>query len=85
MLFTVIDRTTGKAPDTWQIALHEEWAHSLMYSDMEGFAIQEDGTLVLMDECGNFCYCPPCRFDVILETNQAIAAKLEDRHVLSRL
>lgn len=68
MRFTVIDKTTGKAPDTQQIALHEDWADGLIYCDMEGFAIQEDGILILMDECGNFRYCPPHRFDIIQET-----------------
>lgn len=56
--FTVIDKKTGKYPDLQEIALTEDWAKHLMYCDMEGFAIQEDGTLILMDECGNMAYCP---------------------------
>ena len=56
MKFTVIDVKTGKYPDLSDIALHEEWAQDLMYCDMDGFAVQEDGTLILMDECGRFAY-----------------------------
>ena len=67
MKFRVIDKKTGKEADTWNIALHEEWAQGLVYCDMEGFAITEDGYLVLMDECGNVVYCDPERFKVVFE------------------
>ena len=63
--FTVIDKTTGEYPDLKQIALKEEWAQNLIYTDMEGFCINEDGNLLLMDECGNIAYCPPGRFRVV--------------------
>lgn len=63
--FTVIDKLTGEYPDLEDIALHEEWAKGLVYCDMEGFAIEEDGSLLLMDECDNSRYCPPNRFEVI--------------------
>ncbi len=62
--FTVIDVNTGEYPDLEQIALHEEWADGLMYCDMEGFAIMEDGNLILMDECGKYVFCPTGRFEV---------------------
>ena len=64
MKFTVIDTKTGNYPDLEKIALTEEWAKDLMYCDMEGFAIEEDGDLMLMDECGNFRYCPDDRFKI---------------------
>ena len=63
--FMVIDTTTGKEADPYEIALHEEWAKNLMYCDMEGFAIEEDGTLILLDECGRHNYCPLERFEVV--------------------
>ena len=63
--FTVIDKTTGKYPDLKQLALKEEWAQNLIYCDMDGFCINEDGNLLLMDECGNMAYCPPERFRVV--------------------
>lgn len=65
--FKVIDVQTGEYPDIYAIALHEDWAKSLCYCDMEGFAIEEDGTLILMDECGRHEYCPPDRFKIVWE------------------
>ena len=65
MNFTVTDTKTGEYPDLSDIALHEEWAQGLMYCDMDGFAILEDGTLILMDECGRFTYCPEGRFQIV--------------------
>lgn len=62
--FTVIDKLTGQAADMEQIALKEKWADGLIYCDMEGFALEQDGTLLLLDECGNFAYCPPDRFEL---------------------
>ena len=64
MEFIVIDNKTGEEPDTQQIALKEQWAYGLMYPDMEGFAIMENGDLILLDECGNFRYCPEGRFTI---------------------
>ena len=67
MNFTVIDNKTGEYPDLCKIALEEEWAKGLIYCDMEGFALLEDGTLILLDECGRHEYCPSDRFTVIFE------------------
>jgi hypothetical protein len=67
MIFRVIDTLTGQPPDLRNIALTEDWADVLMSADMEGFAIEEDGTLLLLDECGNFAYCPEGRFRVVVE------------------
>jgi len=64
MTFTIIDKQTGKKPDLRQIALSEAWAKHLMWCDMEGFAIEQDGTLLLLDECGQMAYCPEDRFEV---------------------
>ena len=62
--FTVIDSKTGEEADTYDIALHEDWAKQLCYCDMEGWAIEEDGTLLLVDECGRFEYADRERFKV---------------------
>lgn len=64
-LFRVLDVETGAEPDLEEIALHEEWARGLIYCDMEGFAIEEDGALVLMDECGTHRYPPAGRFEIV--------------------
>lgn len=60
--FKVIDRRTMGEADIGKIALTEGWAQDLTYCDMQGFAIEEDGSLVLLDECGKYAYCPPGRF-----------------------
>ena len=65
--FTVIDRQTGEYPEVENIALHEEWAKGLIYCDISGFAIDEDGNLMLIDDCDNIAYCPENRFEVIWE------------------
>lgn len=65
--FRVIDNKTGKEADVYNIALKEDWAKGLIYCDMEGFAIEEEGNLILLDECGNVAYCPSGRFTVIPE------------------
>lgn len=62
--FSVIDNKTGKEADPYEITLNEDWAKNLMYCDMEGFAILEDGSLILVDECGRHEYCPIGRFEV---------------------
>lgn len=66
MKFRVIDNKTGKEPDLEKIALEEDWAKNLIYCDMEGFAIEEDGTLLLLDECNSMAYCPEGRFKVVI-------------------
>jgi hypothetical protein len=63
-LFRIIDKQTGLDPDLAKIARKEPWAQGLSYCDMEGFAIAEDGSLWLLDECGNHVSCPPERFEL---------------------
>ena len=62
--FVVIDTKTGKEADQYNIALHEDWAKHLCYCDMDGWAIQDDGSLLLLDECGRFTYADRERFKV---------------------
>lgn len=66
--FTIIDNLTGEYPDCEKIALNEEWAKGLIYCDIDGFFIGEDGALVLTDDCGNTRWCPADRFTVIFES-----------------
>ena len=65
--FKVIDCKTGKEADTEKIALKEDWAKHLIYCDIEGWFIGEDGCLILADECGNFAYADSERFIVTYE------------------
>lgn len=59
----VIDPKTGEYPDLEHIARTEEWAQNLSPLDMNMFCIDEDGNLLLMDECGNYSHCPADRFE----------------------
>lgn len=69
MKFKVIDNNTKQEADVERIAICEEWVKNLCHCDIEGFAITEDGLLMLIDECGNCAYCPNGRFTVILDIN----------------
>jgi hypothetical protein len=65
--FKVIDNKTRLEADANSIVNEEEWADSLCYCDIEGFAILEDGNIILLDECGNYEFCPEGRFSVVFE------------------
>lgn len=67
MKIKVIDNLTGKYPDLYNIVLKEEWAKGLICCDIDGFAVTEDGYLILIDECGNFAYAPNDRFSFNFE------------------
>lgn len=66
--FCVFDKKKNKEADCYKIALKEDWAKCLCYCDMEGFAITQDGRLILLDECGRYTYCPDNRFKVVAES-----------------
>ena len=66
--FCVFDKKKNKEADCYKIALKEDWAKCLCYCDMEGFAITQDGMLILLDECGRYTYCPDNRFKVVAES-----------------
>lgn len=72
MIKITVTEKNGEEPDLWKIALEEEWAKGLEYCDMEGFALLEDGTLILTDECGNFAFCPPDRFKISFQIEEDI-------------
>lgn len=68
--FMVIDTKTGKEADTYEIALHEDWAKHLIYCDIDGWAIGDDGSLMLIDDCGRFAYADRERFKVVWEDEE---------------
>ena len=82
--FKVIDNNTGKEADIGKIALKEDWAKGLMYCDMQGFAILDDGNLILLDECGKFEYCPSERFSIKFE-NSVVLSKEEYKRITKEL
>lgn len=64
MGFEVIDTKTGEYADTEKIVLYESWAEDLIYCDIDGFYIDENGSLYLRDVRGNMAECPDGRFKV---------------------
>lgn len=66
--FRVIDTKTGKEADTYEIALHENWEKHLC--DIDGWAISDCGSLMLIDVCGSFAYADRERFRVVWEDEE---------------
>ena len=64
MKFRVIDTKTGQSPELEEIALNERWAKGLIYCSVAGFAIAENGDLLLLDTCGKYACCLEGRFRV---------------------
>lgn len=50
-------KDTGKSVNIDEL-LEEEWAHALIYCDIDGFYWGSGGLLILADECGNYAYVP---------------------------
>ena len=63
--FFVIDKRTRQEPDLERIAIQELWAQGLAYCDIQGFALGADGSLYLLDDCGQYKPCPPDRFELV--------------------
>lgn len=70
MRFYIIDKRTGKEPifDHNHI-FKEKWfkESGLIGCDIDGWYISEDGTLVLVDDCGKVAYPPIDRFDIVYD------------------
>lgn len=64
LTFTVIDPHTGEYPNLEAIVRHEVWAARLLYCDVDGFYVGEEGELILLDDCNRVAYPPPGRFIV---------------------
>ena len=68
--FRVIDTKTGEEADSYEIALHEDWAKHLIYCDIDGWALGDDGSLMLIDDCGRFAYADRERFKVVWDEDE---------------
>ena len=71
MKFEVIDKETGGLANPYRV-VNEKWAcrWGLYQDDMQGFALMEDGRLILMDECNRYVICPEDRFEIRLVTGE---------------
>ena len=67
MTFHVIDTKTGKEP-TSRVIDNIAKKGGLMVMDIDQFFVGEDGSLVLIDDCGNITYCDMRRFKVVAES-----------------
>lgn len=63
MTFKVIDTKTGKEP-TERLIENLAKKGGLMVCDIDQFFVGEDGSLVLVDDCGNITYVDTERFKV---------------------
>lgn len=62
MQWEVVDRKTGQQASLEQLSMEGWVQEKLVWPDLEGFAIGEDGAIYLLDECGNWELCDPTRF-----------------------
>ncbi len=67
-MFKVIDTKTGKEP-TDRVISNIAKRGNLIECDIDQFFVGEDGSLVLMDDCGNVSYVDTGRFKVKWEGN----------------
>ncbi len=75
MIFKVIDIRTGKEPifDHNHI-FKEKWfkESQLIWCDISGWYIDEDGNLCLADDCDNIAYPPANRFKIEFDYDELI-------------
>ena len=67
--FKVINTKTGKDPIfDFNHLFKEKWfkESNLIYCDIDGWYISEDGYLVLVDDCGNVGYPPQDKYKAII-------------------
>lgn len=73
MIFRVIDNRTGKDPIYDHNHLFKEkWfkESNLIYCDISGWIIDEEGFLALCDDCDNIAYPPSDRFSVVFDLSE---------------
>lgn len=68
MKFRVIDTKTGKEPTSRVI--HNIVKKGSLLSLVDQFFVGEDGSLVLIDVCGNITYCDKNRFRIEPQKNE---------------
>ncbi len=74
--FIVIDPRTERYPNMKEIALSERWAEG-MGDSLPGFALTENGLLLVIDTDGNVCTTPDNRFIVQVEQTRCAARPAE--------
>jgi len=67
MTFTVIDKETGREVSE-RVITEIAKNGGLMEFDIDQFAVTEDGSLILLDDCGNFTYCVQDAFQIRIDS-----------------
>ena len=67
MTFKVIDTKTGNEP-TGKVLTRLARTGGLLEFDIDQFFVGEDGSVILMDDCGNSMYIDMTRFKVVTES-----------------
>ncbi len=70
MYFEVIDLQTGKCADTTEL-FEEEWAFGIGGYEEGVFMIDQEFSLCLADEFGNYAQCPHGRFKIVICVNDS--------------
>ena len=73
--FKVIDKNTNEVPNISKIVQEEDWAKNLIWCDIDGFFLTEDGQLVLADNTGSIAIAPDGRFVVEIGADYAFPQK----------
>ena len=71
MTFTVIDKETGREVSEWVIRKIAKNG-GLIEFDIDQFAVTEDGSLILLDDCGNCTYCAQDAFQIRIDSMEGV-------------
>lgn len=71
MTFTVIDKDTGREVSA-QVIRKIANNGGLMGMDIDQFAVTEDGSIILLDECGNFTCCVQGAFEIRIDSMEDV-------------
>lgn len=75
-LFKIIDRKTGKEPTDRVIAAQARLGQ-LITCDIDGFYVNEDGQIILVDDCGNCTWLDMNRFKVCEHDKSDVLNKIK--------
>ena len=78
MVFKIIDKRTGKEP-TQRVINNIAEKYRLVTCDIDQFAVTEDGSIILLDDCGNIAYFSLDKFEIRIENplENSIIERLE--------
>lgn len=77
MIYEIIDTRTGERAKAYEL-VQEPWAEKTRGCDWPAFAIDEDGEVMLTDDCGNYDMVPEGRVEVRLVVDREKWKPLED-------